>query len=35
MNMNFYVILSIIIGASLGYFATFSNECSRKDHKCC
>jgi hypothetical protein len=36
MNMNFYVILFIVIGASLGFLATSQDFCAKKDdHKCC
>jgi hypothetical protein len=36
MNMNFYVIVAIIIGATMGYMATSSEYCAKKDnHACC
>ena len=36
MNMNFYVIVSIIIGATVGYLVTSNDYCAKKnDHKCC
>ena len=36
MNMNFYVILFIVIGATLGFLATSEDYCAKKeDHKCC
>ena len=36
MNMNFYVILFIVIGATMGFLATSQDHCAKKDdHKCC
>ncbi len=36
MNMNFYVIMFIVIGATLGFLTTSDEYCAKKDdHKCC
>lgn len=36
MNMNFYVIFAIVIGASVGYLVTSDDYCAKKEnHACC
>lgn len=36
MNMNFYVIISIILGASAGYLVTSNEYCAKKaQNNCC
>lgn len=36
MNMNFYVILFVVIGAALGFLATSDEYCAKKNTvKCC
>ena len=36
MSMNFYIIISIILGAIVGYFSSSKDYCPKKNtHDCC